>query len=163
MIKVLQGEVDRSIEIFLEAARWGRRTGKALWSDEDLSREQLLKYYAPSEFYLIQKDGEDAGAMVIQWEDTLFWPGHPNMESGYLHKLCIKRKFSGIGFADQMIEVAEEICLKNGVDKLRLDTGWGNEALCALYEKNGFVLHDRFWLEEDCDFARYEKKLTSSL
>lgn len=158
-IKVLKEEVDRSIKIFLEAAHWGKANGKNLWSDEDLDKHNLLKYYKKDEFYLVQVDGEDAGSMVIQWEDTLFWPEFELNDAGYLHKLCIKRKFASSGLSDQMIQLAVKICKAKGVGKLRLDTGWGNTKLCSLYERNGFNLFDRFWLNDDCDFARYQLDL----
>lgn len=156
---VLVREVDRCIDIFLEAAQWGRKNKMNLWSDNDLRKENLLKYYNPEEFYLVQVNGEDPGAMVIQWEDRLFWPEFKKYDAGYLHKLCIRRKFSGVRLSAKMIQVAIDECTKRNVSKLRLDTGWGNTNLCSLYERNGFELYDRYWLNEKCDFARYELKI----
>jgi len=154
--KHYQSEVDRAIKIFLEAAHWGRETGKNLWSDADLTKENLLKYYQPEEFYVVQIDDEDASAMVIQWEDPLFWPEFKRNDAGYLHKLCIRRKFANMGLSDRMIELAKDECRQKGISKLRLDTGWSNTSLRSLYERNGFELYDRFYLGEECSFARYE-------
>lgn len=157
--EILQGQVDRCIDVFLEAAHWGRRTDKKLWSDEDLKRENLLKYYKPSEFYLIMLNNKDAGAMVIQWEDPVFWPDFPKGEAGYLHKLCIRRAFSSIGLSDHMIQIAISECKKRNIGKLRLDTGWKNTKLRELYERNGFKLYDQFDVGNGSYFARYELEI----
>lgn len=156
---VYKAEIDRCISIFKEAAHWGRSNNKNLWSDDDLSRTNLLKYYKPDEFYLVQVDGEDAGSMVIQWEDTLFWPEFSLNDAGYLHKLCIRRKFAKSGLSNAMIKVAVDECRRRNIDLLRLDTGWGNVQLCSLYERNGFKLYDRFWLNQNDDFARYQLQI----
>jgi len=157
--QIIQGQVDRCIGIFLEAAHWGRANGKNLWSDDNLKKENLLKYYKESEFYLYQIEGKDAGAMVIQWEDTLFWPEFELNTAGYLHKLCVRREFSGQGVADTMIDLAVETCKSRNINKLRLDTGWENKKLRALYERNGFVLYDKYDLGNQSYFARYELRV----
>lgn len=159
LFKIVQGEVDRCIGIMLEAAHWGRDHGKNLWSDEALEKSNLLQYYKEEEFYLLQVDGQDAGAFVLQWEDQVFWPEFTEDEAGYIHKLVIKREYAGQGISDVMIQKAVEICKARGISTLRLDTGWNNDKLIEIYQRNEFVLFDKFLLEGQYAFARMERKL----
>ncbi|MCK8058162.1 GNAT family N-acetyltransferase [Fusibacter sp. A2] len=112
---------------------------------------------------MLKNKTESVAAMILQWQDTIFWPEAKPAESGYLHKLCVRRDYAKTGLSTMMIEVAQMECAKKNVMKLRLDTGWQNTALRNLYEKNGFILYDQFVLDGRHEFARYEKRLEENV
>ena len=68
----------------------------------------------------------------------LFWPEVPTGTSGFVHKLCVRRKFAGQGVAEGMLRYAAELCRAQGISMLRLDTDLSRPKLCALYERAGF-------------------------
>lgn len=158
-IELHVGEVDRSIAIMKEVAHWGKNIGRNIWNEQELNRENLLNYYSEDEFYLITVDDEDAAAMIMQWEDRQFWPEFDKNDAGYVHHMSVRRSFSGQGLTGHLINYAVDECKKRKVDKLRLDTAWENVFLRSIYEHNGFELYDKFTLEDQYEFARYEKKV----
>lgn len=157
--KVITGEVDKTISILKEVASWGRSVGFRVWKDEDLTREKLLRYAKEEEFCVGQVSGNNACCMILQWEDTLFWPKAKKNEAAYLHKLCVRRDYAGQGLPGKLVEYSKEECKKRGVKYLRLDTGWKNTKLCNMYKSLGFELVDKFMLENVGEFALFEMKV----
>ena len=85
----------RAIAIMREVAAWGRERGLRVWPEQWLTPEELLTDEAgPSNFYVGAVDGEEACAFILQWSDREWWPEAEPFEAGYLHKLCVRRKFA---------------------------------------------------------------------
>lgn len=152
------GDIDEAIDIMREAARWLIDVGKPLWRLEDLTKERLLKDNKINEFYGFNVNNESAGAMILKWQDTFFWPNAKLGESGYIHKLSVRRKYSGTGISNKMIEQAIMECKKKNIAFLRLDCDAGRGKLCGFYEKFGFTQVDRKMIGV-FDVASYEYKI----
>jgi Acetyltransferases len=156
--KVVVGEIDRSIVVLREVARWCEDNKMGMWKVSDLTKEHLLAG-VNEENFCVGCIGEDSAcSMILQWYDPLFWPEGKENEAGYIHKLCVKRKYSGMGLAGKMVEFAVAECKKRRIRYLRLDTGWGMEPLCKLYESLGFRKVGKRILK-DCEFALYELEI----
>lgn len=155
---VAVGEVDASINILREVAQWCEDNKLNMWKVSDLTKERLLTG-VKEENFCIGKIGEDSAcAMILQWYDPLFWPDAKENEAGYIHKLCVRRKYSGLGLSGRMVKFAIEECRKRGIRYLRLDTGWNREPLCKLYESFGFRKVGKRILGER-EFALYELEI----
>jgi hypothetical protein len=72
--KVLSAEVQPTINIMKEVAKWGRSAGLNVWKDEHLTREKLMVGINENDFYIGQVSEDNACCMILQWNDTLFWP-----------------------------------------------------------------------------------------
>ena len=132
------GDVDEAINIMREAVNWLVDTGQPLWKLEDLTKEKLLKDNKNNEFHVLKIDNVSAAAMILKWEDKLFWPNVKQGESGFIHKLSIRKKYSGTGISRNMIEHAIEECKKRNIALLRLDCAADRQKLCSFYENFGF-------------------------
>lgn len=157
--KVLSAEVQTAINMMKEVAECGRSAGLNVWKDEDLTREKLMVGINENDFYVGQVLEDNACCMILQWNDTLFWPEVKENEAGYIHKLCVRRDYSGLGLSREMVEFAIEECRRRSVHYLRLDTGWSKKKLCTLYESLGFKLVGKTMLEERGEFALFEMKI----
>lgn len=132
---------ERAIAIMREVAVWGRGRGLRVWPDEWLTPEELLTAEAGrSNFYVGAVDGEDACAFILQWSDREWWPEAAPFEAGYLHKLCVRRKFAHQGMAAQVVEAVKGECVRRGVRRLRLDTGADEAAVRDIYLSAGFEI-----------------------
>ncbi len=156
--KVMKGDIDNAIAVMNEVARWCEDTGKNMWTMDELSKEKLLQGIDRENFWVGKVGHENAAAMIVQWYDPLFWPRIERGESGFIHKLCVRRKYSGKGLSQWMITLAMEECKKKGIRYLRLDTGWNRYKLCSLYEGLGFVQVGKKTVGER-DYALYEMKI----
>lgn len=157
--KVLRGDIDTAINIMKEVTKWGRSVGLNVWKDEYLTREKLLQDINEDNFYIGQVSGDNACCMILQWNDTVFWPQAKENEAGYIHKLCVRRKYSGIGLSRKMVEFAIEECKRRNIGYLRLDTGWDKKKLWNLYESLGFKLVGKILLDDRGEFALFEMKI----
>jgi len=132
------GEKREAICIMREAAQWLIDTGRPLWSLEELTEERFSA--PPGAFHVGWKDAKSAAAMILLFEDTLFWPDVPAGTSGFVHKLSVRREFAATGCAEAMLGHARDICADMGLAYLRLDCDASREKLCRLYERCGFLL-----------------------
>lgn len=152
------GDVDEAIDIMREAANWLIDTGQPLWELEDLTKEKLLKDNKNNDFHVLKIDDVGAAAMILKWEDKLFWPNVKQGESGFIHKLSIRRKYSGIGISKNMIEHAIEECKRRNIALLKLDCAADREKLCNFYENFGFKQINRGMIGT-FDVAFYEFRI----
>lgn len=132
------GDVDGAVEIMRETAQWLVDARMPLWEPENLTAEKLTNGLESDNFIVIKAGGEPAAAMILQWRDMLYWPMIGDDESGFIHKLCVRRKFAGHGLPRFMVDYAVEECRTKGIHFLRLDTDAGRPKLCGLYERLGF-------------------------
>ena len=132
---------ERAISIMREVAAWGRGRGLRVWPEEWLTPEALLTAEAgQSNFYVGAVDGEDACAFLLQWSDREWWPDAPPFEAGYLHKLCVRRKFAHQGMAARVVQAVKAECARRGARFLRLDTGAEETAVRDIYLAAGFEI-----------------------
>lgn len=150
------GEVS---SILIEAAEWMISKGFKNWNPETLKTAKLIENYDTNEFFICYIGDEAAGCLRLQEEDELFWPGFPDDEALYIHKLAVRRKYSGNGVALFMIDWAKEKVNESKRKFLRLDCIADRKKLCEFYEKNGFTKIDEINVVEFGTSARYEAKV----
>lgn len=142
-VKIRFNEVDAAISVIREVAAWGREQGYRVWPDEWLTPEELITPNAqPENFCIGTIDGEVACAFILQWEDSDYWPNAPKYEAAYLHKFCVRRKFSGMGMTALVTEAIREECRKRGIRYIRLDTGLDEKTVRKIYLNAGYKIVD---------------------
>lgn len=82
--------------------------------------------------------GEPAAAMVVQESDAFFWPGVPEGESLFVHKLARRSHLKGRGTAAAMLDWAKGRASEQERAYLRLDCAADRPKLCRFYEEYGF-------------------------
>lgn len=132
---------DRAMAIMREVAAWGRERGLRVWPEEWLTPEELLTEEAGrSNFYVGTVDGEEACAFILQWSDRAWWPEAAPFEAGYLHKLCVRRRFAHRDMTAQVVQALRDECARRGVRRLRLDTGAEEMRVRDIYLAAGFEI-----------------------
>lgn len=131
-------------DILKEAAQWLEDTGKKNWEPSRFTVENILRESNIDELYLCCADDEPAGCFRMQTKDEFFWPGAPESEALYIHKLAVRRKFSGQGISKIMIDWVKDQALEKGIPYVRLDCIANRKKLCRLYSNLGFSkVHER--------------------
>ena len=155
---ITTGEVPESISIMREAANWLIDTGRPMWGLDELTSERIKN--PPEEFFVLRYESESAATLTLSFEDSFFWPEIPFGNSGFIHKLAVRRRFAGCGAAKALIEHCAEICKTKNIHTLRLDCDPHRKGLCDFYEKCGFILRNiktiHTKLLGDIDVAFYE-------
>ena len=145
-----------------EAAQWLIDIEKPLWDINDLTPENISNPI--EEFYVLWENEEGIAAMTLSFEDRFLWPHIKPNTSGFIHKLSVRRKHAGKGYAKTMAEHAKNVCLSKGIKYLRLDCDPHRAGLLKFYETCGFTLVEIKQLNTPklgvIDLAMYEMKLT---
>ena len=140
-ISIRFNEMQTAISVMREVAAWGRERGYRIWPDEWLTPQELLTPDArPENFCLGIMDGEITSAFLLQWTDSEYWPGSPKYEAAYLHKFCVRRKFSGMGMTRLVVDALKEECRSQGIPRLRLDTALDEKQVRKIYLNAGFKI-----------------------
>lgn len=136
-------EVSKAISVMKEVAKWDREQGFRVWPDEWLTSEELITYDAqPENFCIGTINDEIACTFILQWADSDYWPNVPEYEAAYLHKLCVRRKFAGMGITKLVVNAIKAECRKRGIRYIRLDTGLDEKAVRKIYLNAGFKIVD---------------------
>ena len=159
-MKITQGDTSLAIEIMREAAAWLIEMGKPLWRLEDLTEQKILAGISKDDVYVGWVAGEAAAAMILQWSDLFFWPQAKD-DSGFIHKLVVRRRFADMDVSRQMVAWAKQEVQRRGREYLRLDCAADRPKLCSFYESLGFQLVDRRMVGV-FDEAFYEIRLGKS-
>ncbi len=142
MIKLATSEDTETISSILrEAADWLVSRGMPLWQSDELSPEKISGEVEKGLFWLAQVNNKPAGCVRFQLEDQLFWPDIPIGESAFIHKLAVRRRFSGGVLSSQILQWAKNETKLNSRQFLRLDCESKAAKLRKFYERNGFALH----------------------
>ncbi|MEH2263405.1 GNAT family N-acetyltransferase [Nostoc sp.] len=127
--------------VLLEAALWLQERGIPLWDDSEVSLESISKDVANGLFFIAECAGEPAGTIKFQLEDLLFWPDISQEESAFVHRLAIRRQYSGGKVSSALLAWAVERAQIFGKRYLRLDCEASRPRLKAVYENFGFRHH----------------------
>jgi orotate phosphoribosyltransferase/GNAT superfamily N-acetyltransferase len=128
-------------EILGEAARWLQESGTPMWKGDELSPARIADDVTNGSFYVAECDGEIAGTIKFQLEDTLFWPDVSQAESAFVHRLAVRRRFAGGAVSMALMSWAVERARTLGRRYLRLDCEASRARLRKVYERFGFRHH----------------------
>jgi GNAT superfamily N-acetyltransferase len=127
--------------ILKEAADWLQTTGRLMWRDDELEPGRISHDVETGSFNLAYFNGDAAGTIKFQLEDTRFWPDFPGDDAAYVHRIAVKRRFAGNGVSTAMLQWAIKQAATLGRSYLRLDCEADRKPLRAIYERFGFRLH----------------------
>jgi len=95
-----------------------------------------------NELYVLEVDGQVKGTIVIStFMDEEYMPidwltqNHNNI---YIHRLAIHPELQGQGYAQQLMNFAEQFAIDNSYSSIRLDTFSQNKRNQKFYELRGY-------------------------
>ena len=148
--------------MLVEVSQWVDAMGEVMWETGELAPELIAADIAAGQFYIAMVDGEPAGVIRFQLEDTLFWPDLPSDHaSSFVHRLAVARRYKGQGISTALLQWAVDHARALGRSDLRLDCDKSRPKLMALYEGFGFQL-DSFRQVGPYYVARYVYLLSRS-
>ncbi|MGO4111287.1 GNAT family N-acetyltransferase [Paenibacillus sp. YAF4_2] len=154
-------ELNTFVEVLTEGARWIAKNNVPMWDEADLTLDQLLHSLTIDNVYAAIIGGEFAAVMILQEEDSFFWPEDLSNDSLYLHKLCIRRKYAKSGLSSSMLEFAKNRAHDLHKSYLKLDCASDRPSLRQLYEQHGFQLVREAQVMEKYSAAFYQYKVKS--
>lgn len=127
--------------VLAEAAGWLDRQNMSLWQQEHISRSVIQKDIELGLFYIAFCQGIAASVVKFQTEDLEYWPDINQSDSTFLHRLAVRRSFSGGSVSTQIFQWAIDRTRELGRHFLRLDCVADRPRLRLVYENFGFKHH----------------------
>lgn len=159
---IREDQIEQFASILKEAAEWLHQQGQEMWLPEQITVERLLKQNAIHEMFIGYVSGEPAAAMIIQETDPMIWPEESNnLDSLYLHKLCVQRSKAKTGCSIAMIGWAKDEVKRCNKTFLRLDCAADRPKLCAYYESHEFRKVREMLIQQKYPTAFFEWKMES--
>lgn len=139
----LEGEFELILSLLHEAAAVMKNKGIDQWkiwlAPDDDNLLWVKSGLQNREFYIIKGDNASTiGMYRLSYEDERYW-GKQTAPCGYLHSLVVRQPFSGNGIGKKIIAMVEDLLIKQGYNRLRLDCNAANAWLCSYYNSQGFV------------------------
>ncbi len=128
-------------DILLEAASWLQERGMPLWHNSEVSSASISTDVANGLFFIAELAGEPAGTIKFQLEDLFFWPDISQKESAFVHRLAVRRYYSGSKVSSALLAWAVKHTQTLGRRYLRLDCDASRPRLREVYECFGFRHH----------------------
>lgn len=112
------------------------------WNEHYPKKEAFVNDVKCNELYVKELNGKIIGAIVISTHmDDEYIPIKwltPSGNNTYIHRVCIHPDYQGKGFAQEMMDFAEDCSRKNGFTSVRLDTFSQNKRNQRFYEQRGY-------------------------
>jgi ribosomal protein S18 acetylase RimI-like enzyme len=132
------------------------------WNNEYPSQGAFEIDIERNELFLLEQYAKVMGTVVISTlMDDEYAPVEwltPSSNNIYVHRLAVDPEFQGKGFAQKLMDFAENFARKNAYISIRLDTFSQNKRNQKFYEERGYVkLEDIFYPKQsDHPFHCYE-------
>ena len=112
------------------------------WNDYYPNKLAFEKDIKRNELYVLEIDKTLIGCIAISTLiDDEYIPVKwltPNENNVYVHRLAIHPNFQGKGFAQQLMDFAEQHAIENNYESIRLDTFSQNKRNQLFYELRGY-------------------------
>jgi len=135
-------EISNIMAITKECAAFMIAKGIFQWNEHYPSKKAFLKDIEREELYVLLQDNILIGTIVIStYMDKEYIPIKwltRNEKNIYIHRLSVHPDFQSKGYAQQLMDFAEEHARQNGFVSVRLDTFSQNQRNQSFYETRGY-------------------------
>ncbi len=135
-------EIPEILDITRRCAALMIKNGIYQWNDVYPSAAAFEKDIERNELFVLEQTTKVVGTVVISTlMDDEYAPVQwltPNLNNVYIHRLSVDPMFQGKGFAQKLMDFAENFAKEKGFVSIRLDTFSQNKRNQLFYEKRGY-------------------------
>lgn len=126
------------LAILHEAGQWMVDNQQEMWQLNTLTADNLIDAYTRDNCYVMYIDQQPAATFILQWKDPLYYPDVPDNTAGFIHKVAIRRSFSGQSLFAPILDFCRNQCLARNIHEIQLETDATRPSLLRFYERHGF-------------------------
>lgn len=135
-------EIPEIMEMARACGRAMQADGIYQWTEVYPTREAFIRDIDRGELWVIDPGSGPVGTIAVStWMDEEYrsvrWLT-PNRSNRYVHRLGIHPDFQRQGLAQQLMDHAESLALREGAPSIRLDTFSRNHRNQRFYEQRGY-------------------------
>ena len=140
--KATSSDIDSILSVTKACAKHMINQDIHQWNEHYPSAKAFQNDIAREELYVLTNDNMIVGSIVISTfmdaeYSAIEWLT-PSTQNMYIHRLAVHPNYQGRGFAQQLMDFAEQLALKNGFNSVRLDTFSQNKRNQNFYEIRGY-------------------------
>ena len=140
--KGLSTDIDRILRITKACSKYMISKGIYQWNEHYPNKLAFESDVKRNELYVIEINNNVVGCIAISTlMDDEYIPVKwltPNKNNIYIHRLAIHPEYQGNGFAQQLMDFAEQHSKENNYSSIRLDTFSKNKRNHLFYELRGY-------------------------
>lgn len=140
--RATEKDIDRILTITKACAQHMITQRIFQWNDSYPNKSAFLNDIQRGELYVLEKNNSIVGCITISTlMDSEYVPIKwltENKHNLYIHRLAILPEFQGQGFAQRLMDFAEDFAIKNNYTSIRLDTFSQNKRNQKFYELRGY-------------------------
>ena len=140
--KAREIDIEAIIEITKACAKTMIANGIYQWSEHYPTHAAFKKDINRDELYVLEFDGRVKGTIVISsLMDEEYIPIKwltKNENNIYIHRLAVHPELQGKGYAQKLMDFAEQFAIDNNYTSIRLDTFSQNKRNQKFYELRGY-------------------------
>lgn len=134
------------------------------WQDGYPTSEIISGDIERSESYLLTDNGEVIATVVISFAGEPTYTtieGHWLNNNSYavIHRLAVRAAHRNKGIAKSIFDQAEQLCLKNGINDIRVDTHRDNKIMLKLLKQLGYTVCGEITLLSGAKRVALQKEL----
>jgi ribosomal protein S18 acetylase RimI-like enzyme len=126
------------LTILREVGQWLVDNQHEMWQLSTLTSDNLFNEYTQDNCYVMLVNGTPAAAFILQWKDPLYYADVPDNTAGFIHKLAIRRLFSGQNLFAHILDFCRKECSARNIHEIQLETDATRPPLMRFYERYGF-------------------------
>lgn len=126
---------------YADARTMQRERGAIVWPEFTVAA--IVAEMETARLFRVMDEDALVGVFSVAYEDEAIWGERERGAHIYLHRIARVATYPGRGFLDAVLGWARERCQVLRRAGLRMDTWASNEALIALYERQGFRVVSR--------------------
>lgn len=147
--KAERADIERFYSIATSCARHMIEKGIFQWDEQYPSKEVLQNDIDLHQIWKLEETNTIVGIIVItKIEDKEYknvkWLTK-NDENLYIHRLAVHPKFQGKGYAQKLMDFAENYASENNFKSIRLDTFSQNKRNQEFYEKRNYTKLEKIY------------------
>lgn len=156
-------DIDIAMDIINDGKRYLKQQGIDQWQTGYPDRKIIEKDIICNRGYFVTDDISKLAYMCIDFEGEPAYKDikgqwKSNEDYAVIHRLAVSKQKAGKGLSDTIIQLTEQLCKKNSVNSIRVDTDNENKIMQHILQKNGFVYCGTVWFAGS-DKIAFEKIL----
>lgn len=156
-------DISKIMNIIGQAQQYFKSNNINQWQNNYPNEDTINSDIEKGESYKLVDEDEIIGTVAISFN------GEPTYENiyegkwltngafGVIHRIAVESSYKGKGVASEIIKFTEEICIKNNVNSIRVDTHEENTSMQKLLNKNGFEYCGIIYLADKSKRIAFEK------
>lgn len=156
-------DVDTIMNIIKEAQKYFIDAKIDQWQNNYPNLEIIKNDIISNNGYVLIKDNDLCAIVTVSFNDestyNAIYEGRwlSNEDYAVIHRIAVKSNYKRLGLSSFIIKQVEELCLKNNVHSIKVDTHRDNIVMQNTLKKNGFKYCGIIYLDNGSERLAFEK------